>query len=307
MTGREPSWKRLEPAACRETDQAEFNAMRAISATLDTAFADDIISGEIDDEMDELQLDGPHWQAQDLVQENILDAVREEVNRRIKLLDNSYPFELRDNRLLYKGSQSGFYEYCLTLTQAQTITEGDLVKLPRFFERAVTGLMRAYFGPGARGLHTGFPRSPTSTFEQVMRSLEKPPFEWMWLPQEELIPEHLQDETLDFVVTLQPLDTRAGNLYVLGQCACGNNWPTKVTDPSTSKIRKWFNPPWIVPPIRAFTTPFVIGDHTMRAVANESQALVFDRPRLVRIAENMLSNRAMKIIKKHSEPLLTLV
>jgi len=300
-------WKSQEPSSCKDADQAEFNAMRSISATLDSAIADEIISGEIDDEIDELALNGPRWQGQDLAQEDLLDSVHAEVMRRIRLLGPLYPFELIENRLVYRKSNSGFYEFCLTVTQAPSVVEGTFVKLPRYFERTVTALVRSYFGKGAKGLHTGHPRSPSTSFRNVMAKLERHPFEWVWNPQDQLADGDVKDETLDFVITVTPLDDRAGNLYVLGQCACGNNWNTKLGDPHIGKIKRWFSPPWSIPPLRAFTTPFVIGDQSMRDVVNDSQAMVFDRPRLVKIAETMLTTRAQRAIRRYVTPLEKMV
>ncbi len=303
------SWKSLEPKASTDADQFEFAAMRGVSATIDTAIYDNIVSGAIDDEMDEFQesLSGPHWQMQDLAEEGLLDSTRAEIERRIRLMGAGYPFKFEGNKLVYVASKSGFYEFCLAITQSPSITEGNYVKFPRLFERAVAHLLKLYFGKYSTALHTGHPRSPSTSFREVMCKLSRPPFEWVWGPQDQLVAEDIKDETLDFVVTIHSLDERSGNLYVLGQCACGNNWGSKLRDPDVNKIQRWFHPGWALTPVRAFTTPFVIGDSTMRSVVTESDALVFDRPRLVKIAEESMAPAAQRGMKRRVEPVSLLV
>lgn len=303
------SWKSLEPKASTDADQFEFAAMRGVFATIDAAIYDNIISGSIDDEMEEFREEvvGPHWQMQDLVEEGLLDSTRAEVERRIKLMGGGYPFRLEGNKLVYVASKSGFYEFCLSITQSPSITEGDYVRFPRMFERAVAHLLKVYFGKYSSALHTGYPRSPSTSFQEVMARLARPPFEWVWDPQHQLNADDIKDETLDFVVTIHSLDERSGNLYVLGQCACGNNWGSKLRDPDVNKIQKWFHPGWALTPVRAFTTPFVMGDSTMRAVVNDSDALVFDRPRLVKIAEERMTPSAQRGMRRRVDPVSRLV
>lgn len=301
------SWKSLEPKASKDADQFEFAAMRGTSATIDSAILDNTISGEIDDEMEEVGVAGPHWQAQDLAEEGLLDSTRNEILRRVELIGSGYPFSFVNNKLVYTPSDSGFYEFCLSVTQAPSITEGDYVRFPRLFERVVTYLLREYFGRNSEGLHTGHPRLPSTSFKQIMAKLQKEPYEWVWHPQPDMSEADVKDETLDFVITLPSLDSRSGNLYILGQCACGDNWDSKLEDPNVKLLRKWFHPDWPIAPIRAFTTPFVMGDQTMRSVVNESGALVFDRPRLIKIAENWVQPSAKRRLKKKVDPVSMLL
>ena len=290
MAGRSPSWKSTEPSASTGADQAEFSAMKGIASVLDTAISDEIISGEIDDEIDLLsQPEYPAWQEQDLALEELVGEAAREINRRIEILGKDvYPFEFSNNKIRYKGSKSGFYEFCLATCIADDIKTNPFTALPRTFERATALLLRSYFGKGSRALHTGWPRKPHQAFRNVMEKLKQEDAEWIWRPQDGQDDNDIKDETLDFVVTVSPIDSRAGNLYALGQCACGNDWNTKLKEPDLKRIGKWFHPPWIIPPIKVFTTPHVIGAKTMREVANESEALVFDRLRLTLVSETRL-------------------
>jgi len=297
-------WKSLEPKASQDADQFEFAAMKGTFATIDSAIVDNTISGQIDDEMDAAGVNGPHWQVQDLAEEGLLDSTRREIERRIKILGAGYPFKFSGNKLLYVPSTSGVYEFCLSVTQAPTITAGDYVRFPRIFERLVTYLLKAYFGRHSSALHTGHPRSPATSFKEIMSRLDKGSGEMVWQPQAGLNEVDIKDETLDFVITLPSLDHRSGALYILGQCACGNNWDTKLDDPNIRLLSRWFHPGWPIQPVRAFTTPFVIGDETMRSVVCESGALVFDRPRLIKIAEEWIGQVNKKWIRKRINSLM---
>lgn len=307
MAGRVPSWKSSEPLASTDADQVEFNALRGHSSVFDDAANDEIISGEIDDDVDELDYEGPGWKGLDLAKESSIDATRKEIERRSRLLGKHYPFQIDASKLVYKGSRTGFYELCLAISSAKSITAGDFTKLPRTFERSVAYLVKRYFGGSSKALHTGFPRTPGSTFKKIMSRIERGSLEWVWQPRANLIDGDVKDETLDFIVTVSQLDDRAGRLYVLGQCACGNDWNTKLRDPDLAKLAKWFHPPWVVDPVRAFTTPFAIGDLTLENTVTESKALVLDRTRLALIAETMLSEKSKRAMKKLLQSVTDLV
>lgn len=307
MAGRSSSWKSDEPLASSDADQVEFNALKALSSVLDDAANDEIISGEIDDEVEEIGDVGPGWKGLDLAKEGMIDATRKEIERRSKLLGQYYPFEVDASKLVYRGSESGFYEFCLAISSAKNITTGRFTELPRTFERSVAYLVKRYFGWPSKALHTGFPRTPSSSFKQAMSKLEKESLEWIWGPRANLLDSDIKDESLDFVVTVGQLDNRAGGLYVLGQCACGNDWGGKVDEPDLSKLERWFHPPWVVPPVKAFTTPFAIGDRTLESTVTQSKALVLDRTRLAFIAETMLSKKSKMKMKKVLQPVTDLV
>ena len=49
------------------------------------------------------------------------------------------------------------YEFLLAICNADNLTAGEYVKLPRLFERLSAKLVAAYFGPKSRSIHTGSP------------------------------------------------------------------------------------------------------------------------------------------------------
>ncbi|MBU8975490.1 hypothetical protein JI752_004990 [Lysobacter sp. MMG2] len=309
---RSPYQKRPgEPRIARDADQIELTALRSVFAVVDDAARDEIVSGELDDlsEIEASEEGRIAWQQQDIRQEELVGEAAQEIKRRIKMMGDAYPFDLAGNRLTYRASGTGFYEFCLVVAQTTNITTGPNTALPRTFERAVTGLVKTYFGPAAWALHTGFPRTPSTRFKAAMAPLNYYGYEWNWQPQAGLPddPTAEKDETVDFVIRSDFLDQRAGNLYVLGQCACGNDWDTKITDPNEHQISKWFNPPWIVNPIKAFTTPFMLGDESLRETAQRSKGMVFDRARLVLIAERMTPKIVRPALRKRLDKVRAIV
>lgn len=283
-----------EPKIAGDVDQIELAAVRGHSAVVDEATRDEIVSGELDDdaELRAEDLGTESWQQRDLAQEEIVGSAADEIRARLVELGPAYPFEFTGKRLIHRPSRSGFYEFCLAASTAPSITADPYTAFPRYFERAVAGLIRYYFGRDKRALHVGWPRRPSTSFKVAMSPLARQRFEWVWGPEDGMDddPPHTvtKDESVDFVVTIDLLDSRPGNLYVLGQCACGNDWDTKLGEPDAKRIAKWFRPAWIIDPLRAFTTPFVLGDQTIRETSRKSQAIVFDRIRLVLVAENMI-------------------
>ena len=110
--------------------------------------------------------------------------------------------------------------------------------------------------------------------------------EWVWDPEDVLDPKDVRDGGCDFVVWLEPSDRRKiGHLFVLGQCACGNDWQDKLDDLKITKIGKWFHPLSTVPPVRSFATPRHVVDDMLREGSREA-GLFFDRARLALVAES---------------------
>ena len=127
--------------------------------------------------------------------------------------------------------------------------------------------------------------------------------EWKWGPRSDLPddPLDVKDEGCDFIVWPNPPDDRQiGQLFVLGQCACGNNWDIKLGELNVEKFQKWFNHPFTISPVRAFATPHHVTD-AMLAEASLRGGVFFDRARLTLLAcrnkEQVFDESAMGIIQ----------
>lgn len=304
-----------EPSISQNADQIEISAMRNFKSVVDDAARDDIVSGELDDEIDVISDGapaGPRWQSIDLAQDEVVGTASDEIQRRADILGEAYPFSISGNTVAYTPSKTHLYEFCLVTSCAPTVVSKPYTALVRAFERSAAELIGLYFGGNSLWLHTGWPRTPKSRFKTAMSSLKNSHYEWVWGPEENLDgdPDYtvIKDETVDFVVTVNKLDARPGNLYVLGQCACGDNWNSKIeSEPNLERISKWFKPPWLIPPVKAFTTPFILGDELLRESTRAGKTMVFDRMRLTLIAENLATTDAARLFNERLSAIHTLV
>lgn len=70
-----------------------------------------------------------------------------------------------------------------------------------------------------------------------------------------------------------------GQPFYFGQCACGNDWDSKLNDVS-AKFFKWFSKLKVCP-AKVFAIPFVVPDNKLTEVARDA-GIVMDRLRLVK-------------------------
>lgn len=273
----------------KDADQVEFMALRTGSAAIDSGtYSERVAAAWHDFEVYDISRT-ERWNIEDLRQDDAVGRVHEELERRRKLMDDGYPFSIRGGTLIHtpRLDENSIYEFMLSICNAKSLTSGQYVDLPRVFERLSARLVASYFGTRSEFLHTGWPRDKEtgSSFKDAMLTLNNRTAEWTWSPQDGLpnCPTN-GDGGCDFVVWSKPADgRRIGQLFILGQCACGNDWDTKLTDLVVRDLEKWFNPLSTVDPVRCFTTPFHVTDAMLKE-ASRKGGIVFDRARLVSIS-----------------------
>ena len=271
-----------------DADQVELGALRSGHVVIDSGAEDDLVAGVLDDlAADSMSpTDAEDWERNDLIRDDSVGPIHEVLAMRSDLLGTAYPFDLDQSTLIYaKDRHSPVYEFLLSASSSKLV--GDpYAELPRTFERVATRLVTAYFGANAKGIHMGSPRDGKTSFKAAAKQLHSRTGEWHWGPEESLDPADVKDEGCDFVVWLHPSDGRKiGQLFVLGQCACGNNWQDKYADLNIKRVERWFNPLSTVEPVRAFATPQHVDDDLLREASREA-GLLFDRARLVLIASS---------------------
>jgi hypothetical protein len=275
----------------KNADQAEFAAIQSGASIVDQGIYDDRVADAMDDYDPELGQDMARWQHDDLQIDTAVGQAQEEIERRAKLLGDAYPFELQGGSLTYRASASGFYEFCLAISVAEQITAGEHVKLPRAFERLSSLLVKGFFGARAKSMHVGTPRGDgaPAKFGEAMKLVHESTGEWIWGPDPDLPddPADTGDHGVDFIVWNAPPDGRAGSAFILGQCACGDDWTDKFADVDLPRYGKWFNPLcYVHPPLKAFTTPHHVGDGFLHEALRRA-GLVFDRARLTLLANDL--------------------
>lgn len=287
MTKSDPySLRHQAQRLAKDTDDAEFLALKKGSTVVDAGIYDDRIAGAMDDFEAKSTAVGESWHDEDLKYDNAVGGVHEEIVRRISILGESYPFSIENSTLTYKCSNDYIYEFFLSICCSESITSGDYVHLPRVFERLTARLVASFFGEGVISIHTGAPRDPEigGSFKSAMEKVNQITTEWWWGPDPGLPNAPVAgDAGCDFIVSPPFPDKRQiGQLFIVGQCACGNDWKDKFYDLTIKKLGKWFNPISLVDPVRCFATPFHITD-SMLEEASRNAGLVFDRARLVSI------------------------
>lgn len=271
-----------------DADQVEFDALKWGASAVVRGVHDEQVSGVLDDLGDDLEIAQQlePWQRVDLIRDDSVGGVHGELLRRGSLLKNSYPFELCDSTLTHRPSSSRIYEFLLSVSTSPDLTTGPYVELPRMFERLSAALIASYFGPNAKSLHVGFPRDNGVSFVDVWGYLSELTKEWRWDPEDDLDSAKVRDEGCDFVIWLEPSDgRRIGQFFLLGQCACGNNWYDKYDDLRIETLRRWFHPMSLINPMKTFTTPRHVPDKMLREGSRKA-GLFFDRARLCSIADS---------------------
>lgn len=269
-----------------DADQAELDALRTGQAIFDQGLYDEAIADAMDDFRPDDSPGTPEWALHDLQQDDAVGGLIEIIERRKEILDAHYPFLRSRNGLEYLPSDTKVYEFCLVTS---TTSERDNPDLARIFEQLATLLSRRYLGPEGRAEHIGWPRETRPRFRDAADKLHQRSGEWFWSPEPDLPdnpqPRHVKDEGLDFAAWIHHLDDRPGHLFLLGQCACGDNWPNKLRELSPDRLQRWFKPMCHVPATRAFCTPFHIITDQRLIEASKDAGIVFDRIRLTLLAE----------------------
>lgn len=276
-------------------DEVEWRAVLEGQAhvsvgTFDEAMADagDALAPESAEEL----ISKEPLQGVEILQEARQGSVLELLQERQKILGERYPFVITGNSLQYQTRQLGIYELLLGICQLSNLSTGESAKLPPLFEEISVIAGKSFLGQGADGFRVGWPRvspegTPSTSFRDVIAELKiksgNHEAEWDWQPYSDL-PDNppstlIKDGGLDVVLWKSWQDNRIGQLYLLGQCACGKDWLKKTKDLNLERLKEWFQLPRTLP-VRSFFTP----RHGMKEILKELSrdgGLIFDRIRLV--------------------------
>ncbi|GAB2885180.1 hypothetical protein GCM10027202_12210 [Microvirgula curvata] len=282
----------------RNADEAELFAILRGSTPIDSGVNDDIIADvhHADIHHADNHLDFSDWSSEDSAIENITSPVIEEIDRRASLLGCAYPFSRKKASLYYNDSKSHMYEFCLAISLQSDISSKPWNHFPILFEYASAQLAQYFLGHSSSCYRTGWPPSNKSIrpsrFKDLISILNtRTNGEFEWRPQAphavDYSPphQHVKDEGMDFIAWKDFPDKRLGNLILLGQCACGDDWVDKFEDLNEKKIRQWINPLPSAGFFRVFSVPFHIPGHHVFSHVNAMAGLTFDRVRLTRLAE----------------------
>jgi hypothetical protein len=266
----------------KDADQAELVAIRLGKSRATSGVRDDAMADTLEESYSaEDGLDEEAWQSHESSLETASSQIVEELERRANALGELYPFRLDGDVLTYDQSDSIVYEFLLCTSLSPSLTTGRFKDFPRQFERLATVLTANFLGPNAHCCHIGFPNE-NKRFKKAVGVAIARSGELKWQPVDDLPEEGPRqgDEGVDYILWKDFGCGRAiGQPFYFGQCACGNDWDSKLNDVS-GRFFKWFSK-LKVDPAKVFSVPFVIPENKLREVAREA-GIVMDRLRLVK-------------------------
>jgi hypothetical protein len=277
-----------------DADQVEVQAMLAGAANIEVGIEDERMAGVVDDALIE---NGNSWEERQVVLETLSGAIAEEVDRRSAMMKQAYPFEItKGGALSYRRSRSGVYEFCLAAALNPAGEAAGAPKASAVFELIARDVLASHLGDGARGFRAG---APSYDFErrgnsarETFLALEKQCGEFRWCPEagfpDEPTFKHLRDAGLDIVAWKPWLDGRLGQLFAVGQCACGKNDvdASKGRELSLGRLGIWLRPMCHAAPLRCFFVAHHIPNTMELYAISKDAGVVFDRARMALIAES---------------------
>lgn len=237
-------------------------------------------------------------------------AALEVIRARRNLLGHLYPFNVCDKgSVSYRGSSTCVYEFCLATSLQTDLSSAPYCELPVAFERLVGHVVSLWAGKGSCWFRMGWPPKGDrpATFRAAVEKLSGYCSDFSWCATSSFYVERgtrdVKDGGCDIVVWRRP-DDRIGGLLFMGQCACGDNWDTKLKDLDLRELsQKYVRITHDV--TRFFATPFDVGHEQTWLDATVTAGTVFDRMRITALAESR-ENR-QKILKAAIRPYEELV
>ena len=303
--------RKLHQDAESNADQTEFRALLFGSANVEAGIEDDNIANSLDDYQLDQQLD-EDWAMDDAAKDSAAGLLLEKLRMRSEILGDHYPFEINGAEVSLKpGETSLVYRFCLAVSNAPNITKGEFTKLPREFEQIAAQVTRLMLGQGAQWLHTGWPRvqGAPRKFKDLVEYIKAETnslHEWTWSPHAGLEDDDaikIKDCGVDYIAWHDFFNNRDGKLYVMGQCACGNDWVNKFNDIKPKKLESWIRPLSLVSPIKTMAILFCSASGYLIDSSHEDNILL-DRLRLTLICEN---NQLILEEKDNLESLIEMV
>ncbi|MCX8521109.1 MAG: hypothetical protein ORN28_06180 [Rhodoferax sp.] len=296
----------------QNADEAEWAAARKGTAHIAQGTRDEMMS-DAAVERGELPLPGDDYMNREAVEEDLQASVLEVINERQHLLGEAgYPFKLEENSLVFCGDESHPYLALLTLCQLPSVSSNSFKAAPVAFEYLSLIAARALLGMRSKGWRFGWPRNNqgqvkvADAVNALHRRAGNHMDEWHWQPAPSK-PNNpgtrdLKDAGMDFVAWVPWHDSGPGQLHLLGQCACGEDWIFKKHDLNLNKLAEWMRLPH-PHPVRALFTPRHLALPTLRDAASEA-GLVLDRIRITQAIMNC--TQAMRRSQRFTRCIVTI-
>lgn len=278
---------------CKNADETEIQALKEGFAHIEAGIHDEIIADALDDFGPDLPADPDdfgmeRFNAMDLAIEGAAGTTFEEISWRQELLGTLYPFRVNGNTIEYTGSSNGIYELALS------ISLNPISKAASLFEEIASVAAQAILGKGTISWHTGWPRSGGKPvrIKELYSLINNETSEFNWSPKQGLPtdPSHTDEKDCGIdIIAQKKLDPyRPANIFLFGQCACGDNWVEKLheCDPKY-RLEQYFETTTLVPPVKAIFVPFCLSQYWINIASKRGDILAVDRLRLVRLSHEI--------------------
>lgn len=299
MRPRKSAIRRRKTAARQASvnaDDLELSALRDGFAPLQSGLDDDRLADPSLEEFETpIESGAEPFLAQDIKLEDAVVPQNNVISQREAMLKSLYPFKIERNTLVYYQSSTLAYEYLLAVSKAPSLSAEKFAEIPRSFERFVGQAIVAFLGPGAESYRLGWPPDPPHSplLRERVKEISNRTGEWRWNP----LPEHtnhqgprsVKDGGIDLVIWKQFGDQRISSLYLLGQCACGNDWTTKRSDLKPHSFKdKWLHMLSHSGQLKFMAIPFHVPDENLwtESCHWEQAGIFVDRLRLTLLAEH---------------------
>lgn len=207
---------------------------------------------------------------QDLENDESVIRVSDEIANRMKVLKDSYPFELTkdDNEIRLKDSDKNIgewvYLYCLIIShrKADGVNSSDFALTNE--DRDILQIASVYAAAGDFGdvVSFGYPRPDNTNFLSAMESTFKLVGEGT--PRGSFLPgvsPHANDAEIDLVAWQNMNDGLPGKKLLIGQVASGANWKGKTVISAVDYVfSTYFSLKPCSSPIPAMFIPFCIDE-----------------------------------------------
>jgi hypothetical protein len=266
----------------KDSDQVELEALKFGKSRAASGVRDDTMADTLEENYGARdELGEETWQTHETSIDTASSQILEELERRSSALGAQYPFQLDGDVLTHQQSDALVYEFLLCASLSPSLTTGRFKAFPRLFERLATVLTANFLGPNTGHCHIGFPNEHRR-FRKAVEVAIASSGELRWQPEDDLPGEGPRqgDEGVDYILWKDfGCGRTIGQPFYFGQCACGNDWDSKLND-ITVRFFKWFSRLG-VKPTKVFAVPFVIPDSKLKEVTREA-GIVMDRLRLVK-------------------------
>ncbi|MCL6243402.1 hypothetical protein M5F04_02270 [Acinetobacter sp. ANC 7200] len=269
-----------------DADQTELEALFNSSAPIDAGIADDKHASALDS-IDLIGIESSDWATKDAELDNISSDLSTEINYRAQLLGSSYPFIINGSSVKLRDSNTNlFYIFCLIISRSKLkAKKGETAHnqfMARLFEKITLKLIQKSLGHYAFSHHFGFPREDGLGIVDAMKQL-KPILKLDYEMNVQLLDYNVRDLTkqkdlgIDQIIWVKRPDLRNhSHLFLLGQCACGQDYTEKYHDIDLKKLEGYFRPFTYVQPVKMMSIPFILSDQEIRRVSS-SAGWLFDR------------------------------